>query len=225
MTTTMLKSDSQIQQQVLQELKWDPRVDENEIGVQVAKGIVTLTGTIDSYAKKVAAREASHRVEGVLDVADELVVRSVLGKERPDSEVAKAVRAALEWDAFVPDDKIRTTVSKGWVTLEGELEQWYQREDARRAIERLNGVRGVTNQIVIKARGADAGTVRAAIEEALERQAEREAKRIRVSVKDGTVRLTGTVRSWSEKNAVERAASFAPGASWIENELSVDSIS
>jgi len=225
MTYATLKSDAEIQRQVLQELVWDPRVDAAEIGVQVKAGIVTLTGAIESYAKKIAAREAAHRVAGVLDVADELKVHVGTGKERLDTDLAQAVRSALEWDAFVPDEKIRSTVSNGWVTLEGEVEQWTQREDARRAVERLTGVRGVTNQILVRPRVVDSGRIRRVVEEALARQAEREAKRIEVGVEGGVVRLSGTVRSWSEKNAIERAAGFAPGVRGIENELVVDSTS
>lgn len=120
--TTTKKSDSQIQQDVLQELRWDPRVDAAEVGVQVKDGVVTLTGEIGSLAKRLAAREAAHRVAGVLDVADDLVVKLPGAMRRTDDELARTVRQALEWDAFVPDRRIRSTVSNGWVTLQGDVD-------------------------------------------------------------------------------------------------------
>jgi len=223
METTRTISDAEIQRQVLQELKWDPRVDETEVGVQVSQGLVTLTGTIDSYAKKIAAAEAAHRVRGVLDVVNDLAVE-IPGHQRPtDVEVAQAVRDALRWNAFVEEKKIRSTVSDGWVTLEGEVGQWFQRDDAARAIQHLRGVRGVTNKITVKSVGVDASRIRSAIETALSRQAEREAKQIHIDVKDGVVSLTGTVRSWSERKAVERAAGFAPGVLRVQDDLRINS--
>jgi osmotically-inducible protein OsmY len=221
-TTTKTKSDADIQRSVSQELEWDPRVDSTGILVQVKEGVVTLTGSVESYAKKVAARDAAHRIDGVLDVADELQVR-LPGTPRTDQELAQAVRQTLTWDVYVPDTRIRSTVSDGWVTLEGDVDRWHQREDAVRAVERLNGVRGVTNRIVVKPQAVDPVKIRAAIESALARRAEREAKGIRVAVTGATVKLSGTVHSWAEKNAIERLARYSPGVLRIENEVVVDS--
>ena len=146
-TTALTKSDSQIKQDVLNELKWDTRVDETDIGVQVRDGVVTLVGSVPVYAKKLAARDAAHRVHGVLDVVDEMQVRVPGIGARSDTEIAHAVRLALEWDAFVPDERITSTVSMGIVTLEGPVDTWAQRADAERAVRGLSGVRGVINQL------------------------------------------------------------------------------
>jgi osmotically-inducible protein OsmY len=225
MTTITVKSDAEIQRQVLDELKWDPRVDATEVGVQVKNGVVTLTGTISSYAKKFAAGEAAHKVQGVLDVANDLVVELVATGKRSDADIARAVRNALQWDAFVPDESITSTVSDGWVTLGGTVSTWSEREDAARAVRNLIGVRGVSNEITVKARKADPTQLRKSIEDALARQAEREARRIEIQVRDGVATLTGPVRSWSERRAVIDAAGFAPGVSRVEDKLRIDTYS
>lgn len=221
-TTALTKTDSQIKQDVLNELKWDTRVDETDIGVQVRDGVVTLVGSVPVYAKKLAARDAAHRVHGVLDVVDEMQVRVPGIGARGDGEIAHAVRLALEWDAFVPDERITSTVSMGIVTLEGSVDTWAQRADAERAVRGLSGVRGVINQLSVRTKTIDASRIKNDIEEALERQAEREARRISVTVKDGTVTLMGRIRSWAERNAVDRVAGFAPGVQRVDDRLIVD---
>lgn len=222
MTTAIMKSDSQIKTDVLNELKWDSRVEETQVGITVKDGIVTLVGTVDVYAKKFAAREAAHRVRGVLDVVDEVQVKAPGIGAPTDSEVAKAVRDALEWDAFVPDETISSTVSQGIVTLSGNVETWSQRADAERVVRGLASVRGVINQIQVAAKTVDPEKLRGDIEDALERQAEREARRIGVSVKEGVVMLTGRIRSWAEKNAIDRVVGFAPGVRRVDDRLVVD---
>ena len=222
MTTAIIKSDSQIKTDVLNELKWDSRVDETDVGVQIKDGIVTLVGSVEVYAKKIASREAAHRVHGVLDVVDELQVK-VAGVGAPtDIDIARGVRDALEWDAFVPDEKITSTVSLGIVTLEGVVPTWSQRADAERVVRGLTGVRGVINQISVMAKAVDSIRIKADIEEALERQAEREARRIGVQVKDGVVMLTGRVRSWVEKDTIDRVVGFATGVRRVDDRLVVD---
>jgi osmotically-inducible protein OsmY len=217
-----MRSDTAVQQAVLDELTWDTRVDETEVGVEVDHGVVTLTGTVAAYAKKLAAEEAAHRVPGVLDVANDIKVHVPGGFYQTDTEIAQAVRRALEADVFVPAEGIETTVSDGWVKLEGTVEYWSQRQDAEQAIIRLLGVRGVTNAIEVHTRPVDAVKVQAAIEEALERRAEREAERIEVLVRDGVVTLSGPVRSWREKRAVVGAASHAPGVRSLVDYLRID---
>ena len=216
------KSDSAIQQAVLMELKWDTRVEETEVGVTVDRGIVTLTGTVDSYAKKLAAQEAAHRVRGVLDVANELQVRVPGSMARTDAEIAKAVRNALEWDVWVNEESIKSTVSNGFVTLEGDVSFLRGRDDVERTVRSLAGVRGVDNRIRVKPVSINAEDVRAAIEEALERRAEREAHRIKVEVHDGGVKLSGRVRSWAEKRAILGIVSHAPGVRAVDESLFVD---
>lgn len=221
-STAIVKSDSQIKGDVLNELKWDSRVDETDVGVQVKEGIVTLTGSVNVYARKIAAREAAHRVHGVLDVVDELQVKVPGIGARTDTDIARAVRDALEWDAFVPDEKIRSTVSLGIVTLEGAVQTWSQRADAERVVRGLAGVRGVIDQITVAAKAVDTTRLKTDIEEALERQAEREARRIGITIKDGVVLLTGRVRSWVEKETIDRVVGFAPGVRRVDDRLVVD---
>jgi osmotically-inducible protein OsmY len=216
------KTDAQIQQEVLQELKWDSRVDETDVGVEVDQGIVTLTGTVASYAKRLAAQEAAHRVSGVLDVANDVQVKIPGTLERTDTEIAQAVRRALDWDVLVAADRIQTTIEKGVVTLEGTVAFWYQREAAERAVHNLSGVRQVVNKLAVSAPPLGADAVKESIEQALERRAERTAKRIQVSVHDGVATLAGSVLSWQEKQAVLAAARFTQGVRSIEDNLRIE---
>lgn len=221
-TAMQASADSRTQQEVIRELKWDSRVDEAGIGVTVEQGVVALTGTVASYARKIAAQEAAHRVPGVLDVANDIQVKIPGDMTRPDAEIAQAVRRSLEWDTLVPDERIQSTVSSGWVTLEGALDYLRERDDAERAVRRLAGVRGVTNNIVIRGPKVEPENVRLMVEEVLERRAEREAERIHIAVRNGTVILSGRVRSWAEKRAILGAVSHAPGVTEVKENLFVD---
>jgi osmotically-inducible protein OsmY len=224
MSVATLKTDVQIERDVRKELQWDPRVDSTEVKVQVDRGVVTLSGTIGSYAKKLAAKSAAHRVAGVLDVVNDLLIDLPESLKRKDQDIARTIRQALEWDVLVPEERLHSTVSQGWVTIEGEVDTPSQREDAEAAIERLAGVRGVNNQIVVNSRvRPSAETIRGAIAEALNRQVHREANRIHIGVNDGVVTVTGTLRSWAEKNAVLNVVQFAPGVERLKDELVVDS--
>ena len=218
----MRKTDAQIHHDVLEELKWDSRVDETEVGVQVHNEIVTLTGTVTGWAKRVAAQEAAQRVIGVLDVANDITV-NVPGT-RTDTDIAQAARQALEWDVFVPADKIHSTVTNGWVTLEGNVDRSSQREDAERAVRNLFGVRGISNTITLNVATPVTGDVRKAIEQALERRAEREARRIRVDVHAGAVTLTGTVHTWAERKSVLAAVRFTPGVRSVDDRLRIEPV-
>ncbi len=218
----MKRTDSDIQQAVLREFKWDTRVEETDVGIEVDAGVVTLTGTVSSWAKKLAAEEAAHRVSGVLDVANDIQVKVPGSAGRTDTEIASAVRHALEWDVFVPDERIRTTVSGGWVTLEGDVEYGSQREDAEKAVRNLSGVRAVNNKIEVKPPTPIAHDVRKSIEQALERQADREARRIGLEVREGHVTLSGIVHSWAEKVAVVGAAKGTPGVRNVDDHLRIE---
>ena len=214
------RSDEEIQRDVLDELKWDARVRPNEIGVAVKDGVVTLTGWIDSYLKKIAAEEDAYHVPGVKAVVNDIEVRLPGSAQRSDPDLAKAVLDALKWDAGIPTDKIQVTVDHGWVTLKGEVEYYFQKRDAERAVERLSGVRGVTNLLVVKSQPTPSD-LKEQIEKALVRNAETDARRITVEVGGSKVILRGTVSSYAEKKAAEEVAWSAPGVTEVDNRIIV----
>ena len=212
------KTDSHLKSDVESELKWEPRVDANEIGVAVKDGVVTLTGWVNSYIKRFSAEDATHRVRGVKAVANEITVRLAPESERNDADIAAAAVRAIEWDDLVNIDDLDLTVAKGWVTLKGTVNWAFQRDDAERMVRRLTGVNGVTNLLVTKPR-VMVSDLRRKIEDALVRSAHTDASGITVELQGGKVTLRGTVRSYAEKKDANRAAAAAPGVTTVDNRL------
>ena len=221
---TQKKSDAEIHGLVLRELTWDPRVHGSDVNAQIRNGFVTLTGKTQSYGMKQAASEAAHRVSGVLGVSNDLEVVLPDGKRVTDEEVAQAVRDALQWNDFVSDANIRTTVSNGWVTLRGDVEFSHQKDAVVRALNDIAGVQGVSNQISLRTPEVDPDRIRSSIEAALARHARQEANRIEVRVANGVAYLSGTVRSWSERKAVRQAARYSAGVTRVQDQLVVDGV-
>ena len=217
-TSTASKTDQQLQQDVIEELRFDSQVQVNEIGVIATDGVVTLTGWVDSYLKKWRAEEAAHRVRGVRAVANDIEVR--LSSERTDADIAAAAVRALSWNAALPADRIKVTVSKGWITLEGDVEWQYQRQEAENAVRRLWGVRGVSNLLSVKP-SASPTDLKKKIEDALVRSAQLDAKGITVEIQGSTAILKGSVRSWAERQEAQRIAWLAPGITNVDNKITV----
>ena len=217
-TATMTRTDREIQTDVLSELRWDHSIQANEIGVAVKDGVVTLTGTVDTYLKKWKAEEAAHRVHGVVAVANDINVRTI--GERTDADIASAAVHALKWNSSVPADKIQVTVDKGWVTLKGDVEWQYQKLEAERAVRGLWGVKGVSNLIIVKP-AASPSDLKKKIEDALIRTAQVDASNITVEVQGSKAILKGRVRSWSERQEAERQAWLAPGIISVDNQITL----
>jgi len=215
-----MKSDAQLQSDVTDELAFDPAVRHTDIGVIVRDGVVTLAGSLPSLAEKHAAEDAVRRVAGVKGLAVELEVRLLPQDERPDAELALAAQRALEWSSQVPVDAVMATVERGHVTLTGDVSWSYQRVAAERAVRGLLGVRGVTNQVHVRP-SVNASNIEQGIHDALVRQGEREAQRIKVQVQGSKVTLSGSVHSWSERDAACGAAWSSPGVTLLVDELTL----
>ena|SRR5690348_3459568 len=212
--------DTELQQRVLEELKWDPSIREGEIGVGVHDGIVTLCGRVDSLAQKRATERAAERVGATQVIADALKVAVPRTHERQDANIADAARRALAWDVEVPDDQIRATVESGHITLDGDVHWQFQRAAAERAVRSLIGVTGVTNRIRI-APAISASAVSQRIKDALRRSAEQDADRIEVDALDGKVTLRGTVRTRAERRDAVRAAWSAAGVTDVDDRMTI----
>lgn len=215
-----MRTDQQLHQDVLDELKYEPRLDEKEVGIRVANGLVTLTGRVRTYAEKVSAVRAVERVIGVRGIANEIVVTPPRAFEHTDVEIAEAAIRTLQWNTAVPKDRVKVRVERGWITLEGKVDWAHQKEAAEEAVRPLAGVLGVFNLIAVVP-PVQAAEVRRKISAALARSAVLHAQQIAVEAADRKVTLTGTVHSWEERREAEQAAWSAPGVTTVENALAV----
>jgi osmotically-inducible protein OsmY len=215
-----MRSDRDIKRDVEDELRWDPDIDATDIAVTVNNAVVTLAGFVRSYMQKYDAERDAKRVAGVLGVVNDLEVRLPDIDDRPDPEIARDAIAKIKGELPYSWEKIRVVVSKGWLTLEGEVEWNYQRERAEAAVRRVRGVRGITNSIEIKPQVAPT-EIRRKIEDALRRAAEVDASNITVEANGSEVILRGTVRSWAEREEAERVVWSAPGVTKVDNRITI----
>lgn len=215
-----MKNDSQLQQDVIDELKWEPRVDHANIGVAATDGVITLSGYVGSYAEKLAAEKAARRVKGVRGLAEEIEVRLPSAAKTADPEIAKRIADMFDWSAMIPNNKISIKVEDGWVTLTGAVEGHFQRKSASDLASRINGVRGVTNRIDVKP-SPSPSDIRASIMAAFRRNADLDASTITVDADGNTVKLGGKVHAWYERQIAERAAWSAPGVNRVVDNILV----
>lgn len=214
-------TDKELYQHVLDTLRWEPSIREDDIAVAVNDGVVTLNGTVATYPEKYLAVRAIEKIPGVRAIADDVKVKLAGGVTRTDTELAHAIVDALHWNIQVPDERVKARVENGWVTLEGDVDRFYQSTAAERTVRYLAGVRGVTNEIHIKPPEASPYEVSRKIKDALRRNAELDADRIMVEAHEGRVTLKGTVRSFAERRDAESAAWAAPGVKAVADEITV----
>ena len=215
-----MKTDTQLQSDVMAELKWDPSFNAAEIGVEVKNGVVTLSGHVDKFAEKWAAEKAAQKVAGVKALAVELDVTLPGSSNRSDADIARTAENVLEWTTNWPKDHVKVMGENGWVTLSGEVDYEYQRQLASSAVRHLMGVIGVSNQVTIKSK-LTSSTVKTDIELALKRRALTDAQEIMVTVNGSEVTLTGVVHSWSERDMVNDTVWNTPGVTDVNDHISV----
>ena len=213
-----MKSDNEIQKDVIEQLKWEPFLNASQIGVAVKNGIVTLSGQVDTYSKKSLAEKAAKKVAGVLAIAEDIQVGLSPAYKKTDTEIAEAVVNGLKWHTMIPDEKIKVSVEEGNVRLEGEVEWEYQRNQAKTAVENLAGVKFVTNLIAVKPK-ITPYEIQQKINASFQRSANIDASKISADVTGSKVILRGTVRSFAEKEDAENAAWSAPGITSVESKL------
>lgn len=217
----MSRSDSDIRKDILEEVEWEPSLRHDDVAIAVRDGVVTLGGFVDSYADKWRAERVVSGIRGVKAIANEIQVKLPSGSTRADPDIARAALDALAWNITVPADRVKVKVENGWITLEGDVDHYFQKESAERSVRYLTGVKGVSNLIKIRA-PATAADVKQKIRKALERGAKFDAEHITVEVVGDKVILRGTVRSYAESRDAERAAWNAPGVTQVDNKLTID---
>jgi osmotically-inducible protein OsmY len=215
-----VKTDAQLQREILDELVWDPHVDHAGIGVAVHNGVVSLSGFVSNYAQKEVVENTVRKIVGVKGIAEEMVVRLPGELKTSDAEIAERIIELFKWDVGIPAEKISVKVERHWVTLSGTVEWHYQRELARRAAGRVTGVLGVSNLIAVRQQPSPSN-IKDLITASFKRTMEADAATIRVSTEGGTVKLEGKVHSWHERQLAERAAWSAPGVARVEDRIAV----
>jgi osmotically-inducible protein OsmY len=219
-----MKTDDELQKDVMEEIKWDPILGKEapQIGVTAHEGVVTLSGEVETYSKKLAAERAAQRVMGVKVVAVDLEVKLLKNKVRTDSDIAESVKNALTWHSLVNEDLIKIKVDNGWVYLDGTAEWDYQKKAAQTVVQDLLGVRGVTNNIAVKSKVTDVVDIKRKISAAFHRHATVDSSNVSVEVAGSRATLRGKVRSWAEKRDAEDVAWAAPGVLAVDNKIEID---
>jgi osmotically-inducible protein OsmY len=220
-----MKTNYELRKDVMDEIRWTPqlRAIAAEFGVAAKDGVVTITGVVDSYWKKVAVEHAAQQVSGVKVVASDVEVRVGSSGKRTDNEIAHAVRSALRWSSALADEDVDVKVDDGWVYLQGKVDLRSQRDLIQNIVENLKGVTGVCNAIKLEPRRVDTGQLKGKIAAAFRRSATLDSAAVRIHTEGGKVSLKGMVRSWAEKKEAESIASAAPGVVTVDNEIEVDS--
>lgn len=216
-----MKTDSDLQKDVMNELKWESSINKaSEIGVSAKDGVISLSGSVENYSQKQAAEKAALRVDGVKAVAEGIDVKLMIANKRTDAEIAQASVGALKWNNSVPDNAVKVKVEDGWVTAEGKVDWAFQKSAVNSALAHLVGVTGVNNFVTINPK-VNPVDVQQQITAAFERSATIDSKNITVENIGNGVVLAGTVRSYTEKNDAEHAAWNAPGVSAVQNNIEV----
>ena len=217
----IVKTDKELQRDILDEFEWEPRVDAADIGVSVEDGVVILNGRVKSLIEKWVAERVVQRVEGVTAVTDELVVKLPGESHYTDADLACAAANALDWNSSVPRNRIKIVVEDGWIDLKGNVDHQFEKDAASEAVRVLKGVRGVRNLIIVTPSSVSPSDIKQKIERALERAAQVDAQKITVETEGGKVTLHGDVKTWAEREEAERAAWAAPGVFEIENDIRI----